>query len=200
MAFSTVPDRASGDVFTEQMWDDYIKTNFNTGVPVMLANSTLSGSAASIDFSSISQSWAHLMLVIYARSDTAAASTTMLMRFNADTAANYDYQQVAGQAATASAAETFAASSIYCGGMPANTATANVFGAYVIHIPYYSQGTNNKAATIGASFKQGTATTNMVRHALAGFWRSNSAITQITLLAGAGNLVSGSRATLYGMP
>lgn len=27
--YSTVPDKAAGDVFTEAMWDDYIKTNVN---------------------------------------------------------------------------------------------------------------------------------------------------------------------------
>lgn len=27
--FNIVPDKATGDIFTEQMWDDYLKTNLN---------------------------------------------------------------------------------------------------------------------------------------------------------------------------
>ena len=200
MAFTVVPDKATNDVLTETNWDTHIRDNFNTGVPVVLANSTLGAPAANIDFSAISQSWAHLMLVCYLRGDTAATSTTTLMRFNADTAANYDYQHVAGQAATASAAEAFAQTSIYLGPSPANTAGANLFNAVVISIPYYSQATNNKSSASRTGMKRGTATGNIEVYGLAGFWRSNAAITQVTLLPGAGSFNTGSRVTLYGLP
>lgn len=200
MAFTVVPDKATNDILTEANWDTHIKDNFNTGVPVVLANSTLSGAAASIDFTSISQSWAHLMIVAYLRGDTASTSTAGLMRFNGDTAANYDYQTQTGRAATAAAAETFAAAYIETGSVPANTAGANLFSVNVIRIPHYAQATNNKSASISAGLKYGTATTNQIVYGIAGFWRSNSAITQVTLLPVAGNFNTGSRATLYGLP
>lgn len=200
MAWTSVPDKASGDVFTEANWDTHIRDNLNTGVPVMLADSTLGASAASIDFTSINQTFTHLMLVCYLRSDTVATTQNANVRFNADTGSNYDYQSLNGSAATAAAAETFAGSTIFAGTIPAASATANVFGGIVIEIPYYSQSTNNKALIATSALKSGTTTGTLGIRTNAGFWRSSAAITQVTILPSLNNFAAGSRITLYGMP
>lgn len=161
-------------------------------------DSTLSSAAASFDITSINGSYAHLLLTLYLRGDTAAATTTALLRFNADTAANYDYQRLSGSAATASAVETFAATSIQIASViPANTAGANLFAQIDVWIPHYAGSANNKDVVASFAHKQGTATGNLTVGDVAGFWRSNSAITQITVLPGAGNFAAGSRATLH---
>lgn len=200
MPWTSVPDKATGDVFTEAMWDTFVRDNLNTGVPVVLANSTLVASAASISFTGINQTFAHLMVVAYLRGDTAAASTTLNLRFNGDAGANYDNQLAFGSAATVGAIETFAATQLRSGTIPANTAGANLFGAQHITIPHYAQASNNKAVSAQSAHKTGTASGNMGVEAHAGFWRSNSAITQVALLPAAGNFVAGSRVTLYGVP
>jgi hypothetical protein len=200
MGFTTVPDRATGDILTEADWDTYIRDNFNTGVPVLLANSTLVGTTASIDLTGIAQDWAHLLVVAYLRGTTAATFTEIRARFNGDTGNNYDHQQVAGNAASATAGESFAGSSAVVGLIPAANATANVFGPLVIDIPFYSQATNNKAASTQYGWKGGTSTGNLQVASIAAFWRSSAAITQVTLLPAAGSLAAGSRATLYGLP
>lgn len=200
MGFTTVPDKASGDVFTEAMWDTYIKDNLNTGIPVLLASSTLGASAASIDLTGIPQDWAHLNLIAYLRGDTAANTIALRLRFNADTGSNYDRQHMLAYATTVESAEAFGETSAFVGDAPAATATANVFSALTIDIPYYSQATNNKSATTSWADKYGVTTEDLVVGSAAIFWRSVAAITQVTLFPASGNFVSGSRVSLYGMP
>ena len=182
---------ATGDLITA--------TQLN-GLPVMIANTTLTGSAATIAFSSIPSHYAHLLLVAYLRSDTGAAIIGGLIRLNSDSAGNYDYQYVLGRAAAASAAETFAATSALLGSIPGSTAGANLFGVVVVDIPHYANSANNKSYTSKNAHKSGTASGNLDALQSAGFWRSNSAISSFYLLPGAGSFVSGSRATLYGLP
>lgn len=200
MGFTTVVDKSDGDVFTAAMWNTYIRDNFNTGVPVLLANSTLSGSASSIDFTSIAQDWAHLYLIAYLRGTTAAAATAIWNRFNGDSGSNYDYQILQGVGALAGGSETFAAAQMGLGAIPAASASGNVFAPVVMEIPHYSQSSNNKSVTAQIGHKSGTSTGNMNAYCSAGFWRSSAAISQVTLLPAAGDFASGSRATLYGVP
>jgi hypothetical protein len=201
MGFTAVPDKSDGDVFTEAMWDTYIRDNFNTGVPVLLSDTVLAAAAASIDVTSIPDDWNHLLLITYLRSDTAASFTQTEMRFNNDSGStSYDSQNISGSGSTASAAEELSQSFIPCTAMPAASAGSNLFGSHIITIPNYAQADNDKAAHILAALKYGTSTGNLFVQSRAVFWRSTAAINRITILPAAGNLVIGSRLTIYGMP
>lgn len=170
------------------------------GGMVKLYDSTLGAATASFDITAIAADYEFLKLALYLRGDTAAASTTALLRFNGDAAANYDRQSIAGSAAAAAVAEQFGQTSVTIAEtMPANTATANVFGFVVLEIPGYAMTVNNKVFQALASTKIGVATTNLRAQQVAGFWRSSVAITQITILPGAGNWNTGSRAILWGI-
>lgn len=199
MAFVAPRTWVTGEVVTAAYMNAEIRDQFNKGVVRPLGEVTLSGAAASIDFSSIAADWSHLLIVAYAQGDTAALNTNINIRFNGDVGSNYDSQIIRGSGATASAVESLATTVIGIGTIPANTATANVFGTAFVLIPYYANSANQKAAVGVAGGKWGTATGTMSTFAFGGFWRSNAAINQVTLLASVGNLVSGSRATLYGL-
>lgn len=164
-----------------------------------IADTTLGGIAANIDMTSISGTYAHLLVVVYARGDTPAPTTGFNMQFNGDTAANYDYQQMVGSAAVIVNSENFASTRISHGAMPANSAGANLFNASVMFIPHYAGTANNKVVISINASKSGTSTGNMLDYTQAGFWRSNAAINRITLFPAAGNFVAGTRVTLYGM-
>lgn len=197
--FVPVIDKAVDDLFTESMWDTYIKDNLNKGVVRPIAEATLGSSAASIDITSIAADWSHLFLIVYARGDTAAINANVLARFNADTGANYDGQQLYGSGATPNAAESLGATSALAGQMPANSATANRFGSMGILIPHYANSATHKTLVSMAGLVWGTATGTLRAMLTCGVWRSAAAITQVTLLPSAGNFVTGTRATLYGM-
>lgn len=200
--FVALPTKNPGDVLTSALWNTYLQGNADSGFMRMLADSTLIGSAASFDFTSIPATFAHLLLVVYARSDTAAVSDSVIARFNGDTGANYDYQTAAAVATAVTAQEVFAATGVtLAGGMPGGTAGANLFGVTDILIPHYANALNNKVAHCRSGWKAGTATTNVQKRDADGYWRSNAAINRVTLVCSSGgNFVAGSRATLYGMP
>ena len=182
---------ATGDIETA--------AEFKKGIGA-LADTTLGGSAANVDMTSISATYAHLLLVIYARSDQAAQSVYVQLQFNGDTAANYDSQRLTGGGASVLAAELFAQTSAICGHMPAATAGANLFGASIVFIPHYAGTTNNKLALSISAEKAATTTGTMNNNLAAAFWRSSAAINRITLIPNAAaNFVAGTRVTLYGM-
>lgn len=170
------------------------------GLPVRLADSTLGGSAASIDLQSIPQIYAHLFLECYLRGDTAAASTSVILRLLNDYSASHDYQYLQGNGTTIPVNEAFGQTSIFAGYCPANTADANLFNATTIDIPHYANTANNKAVSIETAHKSGTGSLAMNIIVVAGFYRSSAAVTRVTILPAAGNFVAGSRVTLYGMP
>jgi hypothetical protein len=162
-------------------------------------DSTLGASAASVDVTGISATYAHLMVSIYARSDVAAGVSNVLMRFNGDSAANYDYQDLRGNAATSSASEAFAGTSLIAGLSPANTAGANLFSSIEVFVPNYAGSTNNKQFVSISASKSGTTTGNLFVDIFGGGWRSNAAINQVTLLPASGNFVAGTRVTIHAL-
>ena len=170
------------------------------GLPVRIADTTVAGaSVASIDFTSIPSVYAHLLIVAYLRSAIVGTADSVFVRLNNDSGANYDHQHLYGSAATATASETFGGTQVVAGECPGSTAGANLFGQLDIWLPHYVNAANNKVLRSFSAHKIGTASGNLKALNVAGFWRSNAAISRVTLLASGGNLEIGSRATLYGL-
>ena len=181
---------ATGDIETA--------AEFKKGIGA-ISDTTLGAPAANIDITSIVGTYAHLLVWVYARGDTALAITSLLARFNGDSAANYDFQIFEGSAAALLVNESFAATSALAGRIPANTAEANLFNASLTFIPHYAGSSNNKVALSVSSAKSGVTSGSIDNTLVGGFWRSNAAINRITLLPIAGNFVAGTRVSLYGM-
>lgn len=199
MTFSTVPDKSAGDVFTEAMWDTYIRDNLNKGVMRPIADTIVSVATSSITFSSIPADYAHLFLEVYARGDTAATAASLVMRLNSDAGANYDAEVLLVNGATVAGSEQLAATSMRIGQFPANTAVASAFASTRIGIDHY-QSAAHKSAYAQTATKIGTATGNIQIELESGHWRSTAVINAIQLLPSAGNFAAGCRATLYGLP
>lgn len=179
---------AVGDIVTS--------AEFKKGVGAIY-DTTLGAAAASVDIQNIIGGYAHLLVVVYARTNSGTAAE-LRMRFNNDTGGNYDYQVLDGSAATAQAAETFAATGARVGLIPGTSAGANLFAQVEILIPHYAGSANNKAGCSTCAAKWGTSSGQMQAELDAFFWRSNAAINQLTLY-GTGNLVAGTRVTVYAL-
>jgi hypothetical protein len=169
-----------------------------------IADTTLAANAASFDFQSISGSYKHLYLTGYLRSDRAAVDEDLGVRFNNDSAGNYDGYtfQASGTAPSVQGNEALAATSAKMGnGARGNSAPLNVFSTFELWIPHYAGGVNNKTFHGVFSEKRDVTTGNLRMLAGVGAWRSSSAVTRVTLLpvGGGSNWVTGSRATLYGV-
>lgn len=187
----------------EHIRTDAAGTGVEWGPPplVKLAESVLSGTAASIDFTSIPATYRHLLLICHGRGDNASVAVNTTVTFNGDTGSNYDLQMVNGIAAAASAAELFGQTGLAISSFPAASASAGRAGSAVIFFPHYANATLAKTAIVLMGYITGTTTGTGVVTLRIGVWRtSNAAINQITLTLSAGNYIAGSCFTLYGWP
>lgn len=167
---------------------------------VALYDSTLSVAAASFDFTSISQSYAHLYMVGFLRG-TAASSTTWL-RVNNVSTANYDYEHltVAG-VATVGAGEGRAQTAASIAEAPSSTSGAANWSAMECTIPNYTQAPHRHHGLAFSFFQLSDVTGNLgLRYAGWGFRNTEAAaITRLTVYPDAGNWAADSRLTLYGL-
>ena len=156
---------------------------------VPLANITLSSSASSVTFSSISGSYKDLVLV--ASILGATGLDFGLMRFNSDSGGNYSYVGMSGDGSAASSDNASSQNQILLPVYFAWTTTDSLSG--VVNIMDYSATDKHKTVLIrfgGAA--QGT-------EASAQRWASTSAVTSISIQGSSHNFASGSTFALYGV-
>jgi len=170
------------------------------GALTLIEDLLLTGVDADFDFVSIPAGYKHLSLIVQARSDQAATATAVVLRFNGDASAIYDYEQHTGEGATAAAAGSLAQTSLAVGQVAGGNAPAGAAGTLELLIPNYAETTleKNVSAKGGRREAQAVAADMYVAHVF-GNWRSTAAINRVQLLPGAGNFAAGSRATLYGL-
>lgn len=166
----------------------------------LIYDSTLGGDAASIDTGAagISTSFNHLLILAYARTTQAVVVSTAPITVNNDTAGNYDRQNITGTAAVASAAEAIAGTNIANPGVPGASAVAGSFAAILLVIPAYAQTTGHKTGLTFSGYGEDTSG-DMRVSVTVGRWRNTAAISRLAITAGSGNLLAGSRLTVYGI-
>ena len=165
----------------------------------LIEETLLGAPAANFDFTAIPAIYAHLKLVITGRGSNAAANIGVYMTFNADGGANYDWERLNVNAAVPVATEFFGQTSCSIGNFAAATAAAGLAGSSEVMFPDYAGTTFNKTYIANGLYKVGTAGTNVHIFNNYGHWRSSVAINQITITPNAGNFITGSIASLYGI-
>jgi hypothetical protein len=163
----------------------------------VISDQTLSGSAASIDFSSIPTTYTSLILELMLRGDQSAVSTPLWLLVNNDSGADYTYVQLSTGGASASAGGAINATKFVLGNVPAATSASNVFGAGRLWIPFYQSG-QWKNAEWQLHQPKNSSTTEGVMYRDGGAWQSTSVINRLTLSLSSGSFVAGSRARLIG--
>lgn len=164
----------------------------------LISRTTLSGTAASVTFNSIPQTYQTLKLVVSARSDLAAVGDNIYLQFNADTGANYSFRRLEGNGATASSSGAASNAKYFIGGyITGANATASTFGSVEVTIPNYSASTN-KAGSADAANENNATTANMNMNAL--LWSNTSAISSLVIkLYDGTNFAANSTFSLYGV-
>jgi hypothetical protein len=169
-----------------------------------LYDTTLGSNTANFDITSIPAGYGALQIIVRLRTDRAALNDVVKLTLNADTGANYDYSVDlwAGGAASGSSAIANAQAQAFAGRAPSATAPANVFSASEIFIPGYDDASNQKSGVGKVHWRDAnTGATSVVSGTFGFDWRSNSAITRITLAPNTGTVfITGSRVIVYGMP
>ena len=166
----------------------------------LIERQELSGTASSVAFTSIPQTYDHLELTAYIRDDRSATSDDILMSLtpvggSSDTTdANYDRQLLQGSSTTVTAAQSAADRAI--GNIPAASETANVFGALTITLYNYTK-TDRHKHSLSVSGRSASASGMYIR---SNRWENTAAIEAITLTPSAGtNFVAGTVVSLRGI-
>lgn len=157
------------------------------------------GSAGTITFSNIPQTYQHLQIRGIVRCDVATTATFGRMQINSDTGSNYAGHLLFGDGsaatATGSATQTYISS---VARIPGTSATSDVVGAFIIDIHDYANTSKNKTIRTFNGVDSNTANTNYRVQLSSGLWMSTSAITSISLYISSGNFTTSSSFALYG--
>jgi hypothetical protein len=167
------------------------------GTYELIETQILGSNAASITFSGLAtyaSTYKHLQIRATARSSRAAfTSDVLLTRFNADTGSNYASHHLLGNGSSVSSS-AFTSQTSTINYVIANDTVANNFGAVVMDIlDPYSTTKNTTTRTIIGITSGAFITLN------SGLWMNTASVTSITLLAQNGNLMIGSRFSIYGI-
>jgi len=154
-----------------------------------IATTTLSSTASSVAFTSISGSYTDLVLVISAK--TSSGPADLLMRVNGDDNNNYGQTNLYGTGSAAASSRLTNRSVFYCNlvAYPSNNNNSN----HIVQLQNYSNTTTYKTFLSRAN-NAGVGT-----DAIVGTWRSTSAITSLTFFADATTFASSSIFTIYGI-
>jgi hypothetical protein len=153
-----------------------------------------SGGASSIEFTSIPQDGVDLLLVANTRQD-AFGDNNIFVRFNNDTASNYDSRWLQGSGSAASSINDTSATRILTGpASPGPSATANTFGNTAITIANYTSSVAKSVSVDTVTENNATAAYQAITAAR---WSGTDAISAITLTGDAADFVEHSTASLY---
>jgi hypothetical protein len=166
--------------------------------------SILSSDTGTVTFSSIPQNFTHLQLRCFVRGASAPGSPTSLgsiyVRFNGDGGTNYSNHDLYSDGGTAGVTNYTNDTVIRlsrCAPLANNT--ANYFGVGIFDIFDYTSATKHKTSTPnGGCDTNHSASGGGAIVFGSGCWRNTAAINSITIFTD-GNLVTGSRMSLYGL-
>jgi hypothetical protein len=154
-----------------------------------MANITLGSSAASVTFSSISQAYRDLVLVISAKG---TGNMNLVLQLNGDTGTNYSYVFMYGNGSTASSGNDN--TETYGRFVTTSTVTTAEFTPYILNFMDYSSTDKHK------TFLSRSNNAGLSVEAFATRWANTSAITSIKLMSsGANSYAAGSSFALYGV-
>jgi len=159
-----------------------------------IATTTLSTTATTVSFTSISGAYTDLVLVANVQRATTAENPSLTLRFNSDTGTNYSMTNLLGNGSSASSSRQSTQNMMNFSYFSMASA-ANTFSTYILNVMSYSNSTTYKTV-VGRSGDAGAGT-----QATVGLWRSTSAITSIIVTNDGSptNFASGSTFTLYGI-
>ena len=169
------------------------------GAYELISTTTLTGTSASIVFSSLTQSYKHLHLRITMRGDVAATQTPFYLRLNSDSGTNYSRHWLRSDgSSTLSANAGNGESAIWQNYTLGASSTSSAFTSAIIDILDYSS--NNKNTTVRTVIgSHGGSGGHTAVSLSSGGWYNTAAVTNLNMYLASGNFIAGSRFSLYGV-
>lgn len=154
------------------------------------------GGAATINFTSIPQTYTDLMVKLSGRSSTGFNAGDTYITFNGSSTSYVGRYLMKDSSDPAPVSSTSATNRFLLGFIPATQATASTFGSIEIYLPNYTLSNNKPISVDSATENNGTI---QWLYLGAGLWSNSSAINQLTLTDASGTFAQHSTATLYGI-
>lgn len=166
----------------------------------LIAKTTLSASATSIEFASIPTTYTDLLFVASLRSTYSADTSALVLRLSGVTT-GYSSREIQGNGSTvASTSRSTFDNGVYAGNMCGATTTSSTFSNLELYIPNYA-GSTNKSFSLTHAMESNAATGPTIT-ALAGLVTDTNAVSAIRIYpwgSNPGDFVSGCSAFLYGI-
>lgn len=161
-----------------------------------IASATGTGSSQNITFSSIPSTYQHLQIRGVFRTDRAAGTEDIRIRFNSDSGTNYSNHFITSTGASVALNSDVSSSQMNLGRTTAATTATNIIASYVIDIYDYTSTSKYKTfrAFGGYDYNSGGNV-----YLSSGLWMSSSALTSITFNLFYGNWTSQTQIGLYGI-
>jgi hypothetical protein len=156
----------------------------------LIESKTLGTAAASIEFTSIPQTFTDLVMVFSLRMTNDDVIANLLVN-GATTSLSERFLFGSGSGVGSASGSQF---NLYTAG---SGRTANTFGSGQVYVPNYASTTTNKSISAEAT-EENNASTSFMKIG-AGLYASNTAITSLGLQNPSGNFVIGSTMSLYGI-
>lgn len=164
--------------------------------PNMVAIQTVTvgaGGAASIDFTSIPQTYTDLYLLISTREES-TATAELFVKFN-NTTSNLSTRWLRGNGASVSSGTTTNIQLL----TNSNIGGANIFSNVSFYIPNYTSSNYKSASSDVVVENNVTSSPDVFQNLAAHLWSNTAAINQITLYLASGDIAQYSTATLFGI-
>ena len=189
---TTTTNTATPDYIVES-----VLTDGEAWVP--LITNVLTSDAAVVTFQSSTgaNDWSQymdLVIIGYDRGAYSAVSGDIYLRFNNDAGSNYENQIMKGTGAAVSGVDA-SGTEITIADVPYDSATANIFGSYIVNFFDINSGKHKTIISFSGSDRNGAGE---VRGTVS-TWKSQAVVTEIDIIPQAGDHLSGSRFDLWGV-
>jgi len=173
-----------------------ITTGSGVGAMREIATLTTSASQTTVTFDNIPNTYRDLRIVAFARGTTAATAVLLYTRINGDSGSNYDWVRESRLGQASGFGTNYAASNA----ISAQSSDAGVYTHVDITIPGYTTIGTQKTFTTQNPLKFSPTLGNVFNEMGESWWRNtSSAVNKIELYPSAGEFVSESTFTLYGI-
>lgn len=151
-----------------------------------------------VTFSVIPTTFKDLQVVVRGNGTAASTSAEIIVRYNNDSGANYNWQESDTTNTTTTTFTSFATTEWRPGFVTGATSPANSPGATDVRIFDYNGTTFYKEAQGRSTlWFDTTSIFQRIAHAV---WKNTAAITRVDVILASGNFVAGSNVSLYGLP
>lgn len=169
----------------------------------LIEEQTLVSPASSVEFTNLDTTYSgdyqHLQIRVLYRSARANDIDGVNLRLNSDSGANYTRHKLTGDGTGLSSDGFTGLTNFDCGGGAADNENSGVFSPHLIDLlDAFSTAKNTTIRGFSGVFAETGSARTLVQYNT-GAYLSNSAVNAVQIFAASGNLLAGSRVSLYGI-